>query len=497
VTKAPQIHEAPDKTNGSFGLTELATLLSTWVGILSFVAAGLKGLIPTIPINENAIAFLLGMGLIALFAAGILARRNLDAPTPQQIPFPATFWRLVFNRLPSPRGTSFGGQKVHVVVVFDPSVMKEAHAVKAHHRDPSLNVELAEINPVASDVDKTLRSHLTTADAVYFFWTPNVRANPSIASALNSWASDETEKPVLIVNTIPNEPYELKFNTVPSTEASDGLWRLLARANERSRQWVKQAATFRRWWLITIAFSLLIVVGLGVYARALGTSIGEREVREGIDVNSFSQTAEAVLAARKPLETVSDPSHVLISLLGRLCDFALADILRGVASPHAGATQMSVFRQDRSSPHGKLIQVGWSNGRTADSFAVDSNSIVGCSVVNHAFVLWRENCAPGSPAVWDVKGNVKGYCRPNNEIEIQNGVACKFMPLKVDQFQRKGLACFAPEIRDGNQTISDTAVCVDTELEPSFMTDAWFRRRIELFALTASSFPNTALPMAP
>jgi hypothetical protein len=468
-----------------------------WLPILILFAATLKGLFPSIPVSGTVVAGLLAAGALTLIAAGRIAFNRLDSPTPKYIPFPAKFWRLFFNRLPTHKGTPYGtAAQVKVVIMHDPSSEAAATAIKEGHRDPTLEIELARIDTTDINPEKTLHQILKSADAVYFFWTKEIRANQRIGAALNSWALTETEKPVLIVNTIPQDPYELKFNTVPLSEAVPGLWRLLLRANERARLWIEQSEEYRRWWAWSAGIAFLAVIALGLWLKSTTNELDASNKREQVDEGQFNALAELLLTTRKDLAPQWQPATthkgtMLNTALSHLADFVEFDIDRASGSSTDGKSQVSFFRVDENNI---LRQVAWSGTKTPDDFSSDRNSIVGCAVSEKAFVLWSSNCVTDSPSAWNAQGDSIGTCKGPREIEFTNDHAtCTFKDLKQDKFPHKGLLCFAPEIRDGNTMVTDTAVCIDTPRDPTFLGKPWVRTKLKMLALVVNSIPTEAL----
>jgi hypothetical protein len=469
-----------------------------WLPIFALFGATLKGLFPSIPVSDTVVAGLIAAGALALIAAGRIAFNRLDSPTPKYIPFPAKFWRLFFNRLPTHKGMVYGaGAQVKVVIVHDSSSQAAAAEIREGHRDPILEIELARIDPTDTEPEKTLVKILKSADAVYFFWTKEIRANQRIGAALNSWALTETEKPVLIVNTIPQDPYELKFNTVPLSEAVPGLWRLLLRANERARLWIEQSEEYRRWWAWSAGIAFLAILALGFWLKSTSNELDTSNKREQVDEGQFNALAELLLNTRKDLAPQWRPAAthratMLNTPLNHLADFMEFDIDRASGSSTDGKSQVSFFRVDEKNI---IRQVAWSGTKTSDDFPSDRNSIVGCAVSEKAFVLWSSNCVTDSPSAWNVQGDPIGTCKGPREIEFTNDhEICTFKDLKPeDKFPRKGLLCFSSEIRDGNTTVTDTAVCVDTPRDPAFLGKPWIRTKLKMLALVANSIPTEAL----
>jgi hypothetical protein len=463
------------------------------------------------------------MAMVAICAlAGWIAVAyvKMNSPTQQDEPFPAAVWRLVFRKVATPAGEL--SALLTLIIVHDEDSEKLAEQVKGAHGKQNLDTPLVKIDPASPDTPKRIPEILKGADAVYFFWTDKILSKPNIGRALDSWALAHKSKPVLVVNTIPEKEFPLKFKCVSPAGASSGLLSLLVQASDRALLWDQLALALHRAWLVTFAVSVVgTVFSYSYYKNHLEDDriMVQREQQADAvrGTNALTAVASIVVEAlrrsqpsdteydnlvRAFVTTRTDLSAETWRIGGDGNIFAAREKLNGFLSQVAGmepkVDELSFFRRTQIGQRDALVQIAWSKPHHEPApFHTGPSSVVGCSVDESAFVLWTSPCVSGSVAAWASDGKKGGVCSVDETKGLvgikmaKSGTLCRFQSLSKERTDRTALFCFSPPA--GGR--SDTAVCFEmhSPFRNGLFADPAVRAKIRMISLLAALIPTDAI----
>ena len=390
-----------------------------------------------IELDINYIYTALGIGLGGAVWLGLLARKAYESfDTIEATPSPAWFWQLVFNRLPSTKGSLQSMTKTRILLVTDTEHLSLAEEIEQQYEDSHLTIDVFECDAPSDEVDgnEALGQQLLDKQAAYFFWTPAMKGLEWPHRTLLKWSVANSHKAVLAIDALRDDAYELTFNSVPLDRAKTDLWRLLARSTDRAGLWKAQAEKYRSVSLGLAAFSLLAIVG-----SSIGLIVFDQQAGEAREAAVSILTARAkLLAADFQAESTAD--------------------LNGIQGP---AVTVELFREVPVRVGGEsrscYCEVAGSNELSPHCFDSQGDGIISCAMRDTLAVAWHTaEKAEGMPAAWSLAGQERGVW-VNDEIKLDTESICRFKVKKNDRV-REALSCVG--VRD-QETGEPGGVCLD------------------------------------
>ena len=280
----------------------VVTIAAALYGFLSYLLRHLKG-----EILYVAIVLLIG-SVAWFFVSGYRATRSFRYREP--LPWPRWLWPLLFDRLPAMAGLiTDPTQRTQVLVIFEQSSKTIVEQLHARYTDE--HVEIKEFDCTESELPskrQELTQVLSGTDAVYLIWTSHLKNSGWLSQTVVDWALQNSFKPILVVNTMPEDLYELPYVALPEEKAVSGLWRLLARSSERGRLWRSRASSNRRAFLIT---SSLLIASI---ATAVSMHIKERDRSLEVERVNETRRRELEIASKKDIEMAALQRHLVDQL---------------------------------------------------------------------------------------------------------------------------------------------------------------------------------------
>lgn len=424
----------------------------------------------------------------------------------QPPPAPAFLWRLFFNELPlTISQTVKPHTKLKALLVHDASTEIIANTIQgAYQQEPLLAVRLFKYTPALTT--STLRSNLDHADALYLFWTSEIKKNKQVLKTVLAWAIDQSHKPVLVVKFLPESECDINFKKVSRRDATAGVWQLLARSTERSFLWREQA---KRYWLALLGTGGAFCLALLLLIPSLrGTGALER--RDSVNRNTLNELGVKMKAINLELETLfatptaetgrldSGSQEELVKkraaqlestkekvqqILKDFASYAVADLMNRQNLPHSsGETQLTFLRKTFIEKEWRIYQVAWSGERDRIYYyplgtlapARDAAYLIEGSFQHNAFILYRQDLKDGEEAAWNLDDQPLGYWDQKSGSVVFNSDKSKvFFPLRVRKDNqgrvRTALLCVVAPL----DAYTTNGACLDTTLDPSSLDTKW------------------------
>lgn len=472
-------------------ITPFITALATLVAPLVSQKATIVG----------SAALVLLVSILWIWAFARKAQEALQSTKP--IPAPQFLWRLIFHRLPAISGREYlPSICTNILAVADDSSLEIASKLSKRSQDRALRLQLFNCQ---NHSRKDLETALEKADAVFLFWTMDIRQMDWPHDTVNLWAYENSHKPVLVINRIPHKPYELTFNTIPEIDfQATGLWRLFARATERGDQWKSQAYEYRRLVIRSYCFFFVVILFIALWTvweqrarQQLGRLLEEsRRGEQNLRVEAKRRKERQALVEQHRLTVLRDSLRKtrqqliksrsslgnlnLMENLQKYGDYAMHEfrLHHGLASE--GSSALVFFREIHFERIHRscFCEVAASDEKEdrfcfplANSRQRKIESVIGCADQINGYALWKDLAEKGSPAAWDKAGEVIGTW-DGEKIDIPGSRPCEFRVLdsrrnddeidnNIEDRPRDGLLCYKiPQAADE----AGSGVCLDTKL---------------------------------
>lgn len=483
----------------------IVTIASATVGLLSYLPKHL----------DSRIVFLLAApllgGIVWLALSAFRASKSFDSRAP--LPWPQWLWPLLFDRLPAMAGLlTDPTQRASILVVFDSTSSDILKDLKENYIDE--HVEIRQFDCSDSDDLPAQREELdqlmSGADAVYMIWTREMKDLGWPANSLSQWAYANSFKPILVVNTLLDEPYELPYVSLPKSKAASGLWRLLARSSERGRQWRLRASSNRRAFIISMSLlAMLALYTTSIYLEnrqqksasqaneaAMRARIEAKEDSEKLDVALMRNNADELWSTTESSRTALDQMAAGVAVgaeqkegihktLNGFADF-LEKSLESYSPVGRAVGSVTFWRrveldEEVSRPNVPakecVCEIAWSDGEKQTCFKYDERSIAGCAFKNKIQVLYRSgNSSSQLPGAWNSKGIAVGSWENSMKLLANNGsFSCFYDDSENTNTSHTNLFCTA-DVPRGGRPKDMSGVCVETILESELLESARVRQ---------------------
>jgi hypothetical protein len=438
---------------GSFRqrLYEMAAVCS----IISAVATGLAYWLESIPaltFGVSLILFLVALVIFLVLATARWAMRKVRAL--EQLPGPRWLAPFLTGRLPPEVGTKLDLEDgVRILVVADTDYRSDSERIKEKYQGDHVEIDVLEVD--GSDL-ATLSASLREAEAVYLFWSTATSQRQWVIDAVNRWAHENSEKPIIAVNYIPESPYRLTFNTLPEKKSISGLWRLLARSGERGLLWRRHARVCQK-LVYAIGFLLFIFLGVHLVAYLTVRKIernqddsnkavwySRHEIDRPFIVERLINTSDnrRRITELSVGEGTSQSSQVSNEILNSFAEYMAENLGRTMAPEGIGIASVtfwaSVWISDQDSGR-CLCEVGWSDRTGITCFVPGSNSVVGCAIERGRVVYWGRSINAGFPVI--VGDEDSGGCAwdPKDDLPYTEALVCVSRPVPHEGAMRSAI----------------------------------------------------------
>ena len=490
------------------GAAAIVTIVATAYGFFSYLFRHLEG-----EVLYVLVAVLIGSaGWFAI--SSHRASRSFRYREP--LPWPRWLWPLLFNRLPAMASLiTDPTQKTRVLVIFEESSAEIVAQLHTKYVDE--HVEIEEFDCTESELPSKrheLIQILSGIDAVYLIWTGHLKSTGWLSQVAIDWALQNSFKPILVINMIPDEPYELPYVALPKEKAVSGLWRLLARSSERGRLWRLRASGNRRAFLVTAS---LLIASVAITASLF---LKERNRVQRAEHANELREAETEIMARKSIEagvlhrhltdqlwnttsfarealsqvtTLSSQQRLDIrTTLNGYADY-IEDTLETLSDTYGAVGSVTFWRivsyrdESQGGVRECVCEVAWSDGEKQTCFTYDEDSIAGCAFKHGIMILYRSKDTPDYPAAaWSLKGEPIASWSPNGFLVGNNDSFTCFYDTSGNT-SHTNLFCMAAAPR--GEGAERSGICTETVLESDILESSSVRQ-----FLSSSLTPLHALP---
>jgi len=471
------------------------------VGIL--IAQTLHHWLPNI-VEQDAAWLMVGAGAALIW---LLGRWNYGARVPDSRWFlgPNWLWRLIYNRVSVQRGASYSVSRAsRIAIVTDRTQEAVAQDLlqRLQGRNLRARVVYVDVDPAISPTAK-LASELDSSDAVYVLWTDAMQETRGLAETLTKWATENSAKPLLVVNLLTIGEYNLTIPALASGDAVNGLPLLLTRAIDRAQAWRHQATLMRRFAFAGgFAAVLLVAVAYNAYREFrqtqallvwnepaflnLQSSLERFHGDEDHDRARESSVQPRIGTANGPL---SSGAVFVESMLSEW--FVI---------PAAERPQVSYWRRMRVRPlgagaggrqHTVLVQVAWNGDRPATVFGDVDTTIIGAAFADPEIcIAWHQNAKQHELAAWDTDLQDAGEFVGKDSLEIfRSHRISRYGHLDSDP-ARVGLLCCAEASRDRHVV---SGIAIDTHSNPLELKTKPVARLLQLALAFVNTVPDEML----
>jgi len=402
---------------GNSDLKIAPNIFTGFADIVSFFIAITS--LPTIVTGLYEKSVLLIVLVLTVFLASLIwiflryRRAKYAAKNPKNFPSPTWLWRFITNEVPVGLGKVYGiDQRSKVLIICDNESESIAIAIVERYKDININFEIFDYRDI-SNIYVDLLNKLNSNDAVYLFWTKFIKNSNSAYQTINSWALKNSDKPVIVVNMIPNEYYYLTFNTVPKEAAISGIWLLFSRSIERAKIWRSQAGVYRKFSIgvITCLVVLIVFVGFRNIKLESNLKMFNTGAPESFRTKFWNNIAKLEDFYKKYFYNQICFNESDLNFYKNTIDKYTKhklDFLENIIGMNVESPKLSFWKVIKNNSEVYLYEFAVSDNEHVKT-GKSNDSIIGGAFENpHNFILWKKDMKDNEPACWDLNNDIKG-----------------------------------------------------------------------------------------